>query len=452
MGKDLVSELLNSNIPDDKQIKAIDDLTPEELAEAIKILDEKIDGTSDDIEDTPSDESLETEEPDTSNDETGVKENEEPSEEVVIEDKDFVLTEDLISKQPEEDQKILNNYKNKSKDEVAQAVAHAIAVKSPYLKENKKIIGQLKEEFLEKSGDELIKILVDVQRNVGKPEQSTPQKPKYDKIELPDIPEEDPEIKKIIEKETLKLLKLKYPNMPDVDSMDSEEYKEFRRDLDIDNPDNEFKIDKSLAEKQIKEEFGKFIYIQKNLPNLYEESPEEVLPILTPENLPRLKALNDDPYGVLEEDLKKEIETIREGLKKYGLTEADLGVDLTITKDENGVPYNPIIEKLIIEGKDANGNYIPSPKIIGRRGKTFWLKQGELAKKFKEEYDDKILTEFVNKKTLGDRYRKEKLKSETLREASGRGAGSRKSVISVEDIEKASPTEIKRILAELERS
>jgi len=459
---DLYADMLNKGSKDeDKEIQAIKEMNPEEVAEAIKILDEKIDGTLEDKE-TPAKESTETEPKakDTSDD-TKVEEGKKPEEEAEPEkeveekekekDKDFKLTEELISKQSEEDRGILNNYKDKSKDEIAQAVAHAVAMKSPYLKDNEEMIAQMKEQFLEKSGDELIKILVDVQREAGKSESQAALKPKVEPIEFPVIPENDPEIKKILEKETLKRLKIKYPNMPEVESMNSEEYKEFRRDLDVDNPDNEFRTHKTQAEEIVKEELSKVIYVQKNLPNLYEESPQEVLPLLTPETLPRLKALNDNPYGVLVEDLQTEIENIRKGLKKYGLTEADLGVDLTITKDDKGNPFNAVFNKLITVGTNEKGEAIPSNDIIGRRGKTFWLKPGALARKFREEYDDKILTEFVNKKTQGDRLQKDKVKEATLREASGRGSGGSK-ILTVEDIEKASPDQVKKIIADMEKN
>jgi len=450
MEKKELYEQLNSG-DDESRDKVIKELTPEENKVALEILEEKIDATPD--EDNPSlsegpDDSDDTDTDNLEDDKSkDVKGKDDPND-----DKEFQLTEEEIEKQPEADRGILANFKGKSKDEIAQAAAHAVALKSPYLKDNEKAIAVMKEQFLEKSGDELIKILVDTQRGVGKAdEKEFTVKTESQKIDLPELPEDDPEIKAVIEKETLKRLKSLYPNMPDVDSMNSEEYLEWRRDLDADTPDNDYRSDRAQTEKAVKDELSKIVYIQKHLPNLYQTSPNEVLPLLTPENLPRLKALNDDPMSVLVQDISKEIETIRNGLKKYGLTEKDLGMDLTITKDESGLPYNEILNKLIMEGTTEDGKPIPSNKIIGQRGKTFWLRQGELARKFKEEFDDKILTAFVSKKTQTDIKHKEKLKSETLREGSQRGQGGKK-VLTVEDIQRLSPEENKALLAELEKT
>lgn len=457
--KGLIENLLNSDQSDTDKI--IRELTPEENKVALELLEEKIDGTEE--TDTPpkSDGTTDKKEVETPGDETkedkdkdkGGGENP-PAEEIEeeIEEKDFEkLTEDIISQQPEENQGILNKYKDKSKEDVADAIAHAVALKSPYLKDNDKVIAQMKEQFLEKTGDELIQILVDTQKETGKVEDQELKPIEYPEVVLPEVPTDDPEIGKILEKETLKRLKAKYPDMPDVESMEGEEYKEWRRNLDADNPDNEFRSHKTQTEGVVKEELSKVIYIQKELPNLYQDSPTEVLPLFTKENLPRLKAMNDDPMSVLTQDIQVEVEVIRKGLKKYGLTEKDLGIDFTITKDEKGMPYNDVLNQLITVGKTADGKPIPSSEIIGTRGKVFWLKQGKLARKFRDEFDDKILTAVVNKKIQSDRLKKDKLKDETLREPSGTGKGSR-TALTVEDIEKEkNPERIKAILADLEK-
>lgn len=449
--KELLSSLLNADESDAEKI--IKDLTPEENKVALELLEEKIDGTeetdtppkpegTEKETDTPPDKEIEE---DKKGDETITPDDDEE------EDEDFTLNEDFISKQPEEVQGILNKYKDKNREDIALAVANAVAMKSPYLKDNEKLLNQMKEQFLEKKNDELVQILIDTQKESGRVEDQEVKRPEPPEIVLPEIPEDDPEIGKILEKETLKRLKAKYPNMPDVESMDSAEYKDWRRDLDADDPDNEFKASKAQTEKVVKDELSKIIYIQKELPNLYEESPQEVIPLFTKDNLPRLKALNDNPMNVLIEDIQSEIELIRNGLKKYGITEKDLGIDFTITKDEKGMPFNPVLNELITEKKLADGTAVPSAKIIGTRGKTFWLKKGELARKFREEYDDKILTAFFNHKVKSDKIHKDKLKDESLREASGSGQGGKKA-LTVEDIEKENnPERIKQIIADLER-
>lgn len=453
--KELLSSLLNSDETDaDKIIK---ELSPEENKVALELLEEKIDGTDEDTppkstDGTDDEEITETPEDDDKKDKGEGDKQTPPDDEVVEEDEELTLTEDFIKEQPEEIRGILSKYQDKGKEDIALAVANAVAMKSPYLKDNEKLINQMKEQFLEKGNDELIQILVETQKESGKVEDQEAIKPEPPKLVLPEIPKDDPEIGKILEKETLKRLKAKYPNMPEeIESMNDEKYKEWRRDLDADNPDNEFRTDKARTEAVVTEELAKVIYIQKELPNLYEESPTEVLPLFTNENLPRLKALNDNPMNVLVEDIQSEVEIIKNGLKKYGITEKDLGIDFTITKDEKGMPFNPILNQLIAEGKTADGKLIPSSKIIGSRGKTFWLKKGELARKFREEYDAQILTAVMNSKVKSDRIHKDKLKDETLREASGSGGGGRKA-LTVEDIEKEkNPERIKQILADLEK-
>lgn len=446
----LLDNLLKSESDSEK---VINELTPEENKVALELLEEKIDGPE---KDTPSEpegpENTETDTPEGEEEKTATNADEfEDEDEVENKDDEFVLKEDYIAQQPEEVQSILNKYKGKGKEDIAQAVANAIAMKSPYLKNNEKLISQMKADFLEKNSDELIQILIDTQKETGRTTTQETGKTTQKEMTLPDIPEDDPELAKIIERETLKRLKEKYPNMPDVESMNDPEYKEWRRDLDLDEPDNEFRIDRVKAEEAIKKELSKVIYIQKELPNLYEESPTEILPLLTPENMPRLKALNDNPMNVLLEDLNSEIELIRERLKKYGITEKDIGVDFTITKDENGLPYNPVLNELISAGKTPDGKLIPDANIIGARGKVFWLKKGELAKKFRDQYDDKILTAFMINKAKSDNFLKSKLKDETLIEAQGTGKAG-KSAYTIEDIEKeTNPERIKQIIADLER-
>jgi len=469
MEKDVFAAMLNE---DDKQTKAIKDMEePEEVKAALELLGEKIDETP--KGDTPSkptepDEFPKEEEKDTSK----VTEKTEAEKKIEVEKKlngeeppklpddetKFLLTDEVIEKQPEENKAILAKYKGQGKEELAQAAANAVALKTPHFKDNPKAIALFKEQFLEKTDDELINILVDTQRETGRVEKPAEEKKSIPKIELPSLPDDDPEIQKILDKETLVRLKAKYPNLPAVENMDAEEYKEWRRDLNTDEPDNKFKEDLQQTREAVKTELSKVVYIKNNLPNLFEESPNEVLPLLTEANLPRLKALNDNPMSVLEQDLQTEIEIIKNGLKKFGLTEQDIIVDgkpldLTVTKDETGTPFNKTLNDLIMEGKTADGTPIPSGKIIGTRGKTFWLKQGELARKFKEEFDDKILTAFVNKKTQTEKVVKEKIKDETLLEASGKGGGGGKKVLTVEDIQKEQdPVKMQKILADLEKN
>lgn len=444
--KDLFDKKTSNLIEEDEKVKKIEQIeNPEELQEAIKLLDEKI-SDEEGIQDKPSKDE----------DTLSSKGTDEKSD---TPEKGFILTEEIINNHPEDVRGILSKYKNKNAEELAKAVANAIALKSPYLKGNEKVIEQIKEDFISKKPEELIEILVDTQKEVGR--QDTPDEG-YIESETPDeifpvIPEEEPGIKEYLEKETLARLKKKYPNMPEITSMDSEEYKEWRRDLDIDNPDNNFREDLKQVKETVKQDISKIVFVQEKLVNLYDQSPTEILPILTQENLPKLKKLNDDPMSVFVEDLKEEIELIKNNLKKFNLTEADLGIDLSISYDENGYPTNEVINQILVKGYTPDGTPIPNQDIISvKKGKTrdyiYWLNKGQLAKTFKEQFEDRILTAFFEKKAGQENSLRNKLKKETLKEGSGRSSNSNSNVYTLEDIDKIeNPEVLKKIIAELEK-
>ena len=135
------------------------------------------------------------------------------------------------------------------------------------------------------------------------------------------------------------------------------------------------KDDLREIQEKVTSEMSGYLYIQENLPNLYNNSPAEILPLLSEENLPRLKALNDDPIGELYHDVQSEINIIKTELQKtYGLTEKDLDIDFTFTKDENGLPYNKIINDLLIAGVSKDGNLIPNKELIAQSGEDFLVK------------------------------------------------------------------------------
>lgn len=462
---DIYSELFDSKkkefVQEDEQIKKIEKLEdPEELEEALKILEEKIEGKSE----TKGEPSKEDE--DTSSEEKSEPDNKDKKSDTSDKDKTFTLTEEVIAQHPEEVRDILSKYKDKTADDIANAIANAIVMKSPYLKGNDKVIAQIKEDFKSKSPDELIDILIDTQKQVGKSdndieipakENTETQTVEVEEDTFPEIPEDEPNIKQYLEKETLARLKSKYPNMPDITSMDSEEYKEWRRDLDIDNPDNNFREDLKMVKESVKQDISKIIFIQENLNNLYDNNPSELIPLVTKENLPKLKQLNNDPLKVFVEDLQDEIKSIKESLKKYNLTEEDLGIDLTIKFDENGYPTNEYLDTLLIKDKLPDGTPVPNTDIVGiKKGRTrdyiYWLKKGQLVKNFKDQYEDKILTAFFEKKAGQESSLRNKLKKETLKEGSGRSTPPNKKVYTLDDIEKIdNPEVLNKIVAELEK-
>ena len=75
------------------------------------------------------------------------------------------------------------------------------------------------------------------------------------------------------------------------------EFNEWQRDL-LDEKGlieaNKFIKDLETAKTEVKGEMQKVLYAANNLKNLYNESPAEILPYLTDENLPKLKQMNDN--------------------------------------------------------------------------------------------------------------------------------------------------------------
>jgi hypothetical protein len=462
--KALFSELF-TNTDDDSGVQKVKDLKdPEEIKAAIEILEEEIDKSdegnlSGQAEPNPEEgeeensEGQESEEDEGEGDnKTGGKADEGNGDDDGSETK-FQLTDEIIAKHPE-DKQILERFKDKDKSEIARAAANAIALKNEYLKDDKEAIELLTKKLLEKTDDELIDTLIRTQRETGKVE-SQAVEIKQAKLELPKLPEDDPKVQAILNREVIKQLKKnkKYADLPeDVEDINSEGFLEWTRDLQDANPLNSLKEDLANAQKVVGEDLSKVLYIRENLSNLYDESPGEILPLLNEQNLPRLKAINDNPMNVLMQDVKGEIEVIKKQLSKYGLTEKDIEVDFSITEDEHGKPYNEVINQLIMKGLTPEGNAIPDPEIIGERGRAFWLKKGQLAKKFKDVFEDKILTAFVDKKTKAEKTTRSKLKSETLIEPSGKkGSGSGNKALTVESIQKErDPLKVKQILSQLE--
>ncbi len=185
---EIYNKLFNneSSIEEDEIKKKIEKIeNPEELKEAIKLLDEKISG-KEEIQD----------EPFTDTSSKGTETTDTP-------EREFILTEEIINNHPEDVRGILSKYRDKNAEEIAKAVANAIALKTPYLKGNEKVIEQIKEDFINKNPEELIEILIDTQREVGRQESGiTEQQPEIESEIFPDIPEEEPGIKEYLEKET----------------------------------------------------------------------------------------------------------------------------------------------------------------------------------------------------------------------------------------------------------
>lgn len=381
---------------------------------------------------------------------TEEKPSEESSEEEIGENEEttdgqFKVTDEFIEKQPVNDRKLFENFKGKSKAELAKAAANAVALKNPYIKGNKEAIDAVAKKFEQFDDEELIKTFVETQRETGKSDKPSEKPIEPKQVELPTIPDNDPKVQAILNKEVVTRLRKnkKYADMPD--DMTSEEYKEWRRDLDDEDPDNNFKSDLAEVRNSVKNELSKVVYAQTNLQNLFNESPEELLPYLTEENLPKLKDLNDNYKTRLQKDAEAEVQFIRDELNKYGITEKDLGVDLSLTTDAEGLPYNETFNKLLFNGDKIDRN------ILGFVGKVPVLNKGQLAKKFIYENNAALLNHLANKKAQKDKKEIERLREENLNTLGGSKAPGTKDTLTPERIKQTTDTKaVDKVLADLE--
>jgi hypothetical protein len=365
--------------------------------------------------------------------ETDKKEEKKPEEEPAKTEA-FVLTDEIIQKQPEEYREILSKYKDKGKEDLIKAAANAVALKSTILKDNEKAITALAESFKDLSDEEVLNTLIKAQAEVGateKPEVKTEtQKQDEVKIELPSLPENDERVQSILSKETVARLKKKgYTDIPE--DLNSEDYKEWERDLQDKGglrKVEQFLSDLKQAESSVKTELQKVVYAQTNLQNLFVESPGELLPILTDENLPKLKKLNDDSAGHNNKVLEEEVTLINKELEKLGVTPEDLGIDLSLKKEQSGLLFNPVLNDLMYNGNQRD------PNIIGTLGKVAVLKKGQLVKKFLFEHNPKILTALVSKQSQTSKKEVERLKDDALNTL-GASKNAGKTVINAENIQ-----------------
>ena len=441
-------------IEEDDRSKVIKELTDdEEIDAAIDLLKEKYDTpdkdtVSDKLEPAPAKEQI----ADTSKEsEDKTKLEQKPA----SEDKKpepvkpvFILTDEVINKQPEEYKGILDKYKGKGKADLAKAAANAMALKNDYLKDNQVAIDAVASKIETGTDEEVLKTLIESEAKVGVTEPTDkskiePSTERSVKIELPTLPEDD-EVNKILNLQTAKRLKKSYPDMPE--DMSSEEYREWEKDL-LDSGGlskaNNFLKDLDSAQSKVKNELQKVIYAQTNLKNLYNESPAEIIPILTDENLPQLKRLNDDYRSVNNKSLEEEVGLIKKELDKFGVTEKDLGIDLTLAKDQDGSLINKGLNELMFNGDSTD------PNIISLIGKVPVLRKGQLVKKFIFENNAAILTALVNNKSKVTKTEVEKLKSETLNTL-GNSKGSGTQIINADDVSKITDdTKLDKLMSDI---
>lgn len=445
-------------IEDDPRHEVIKELTdPDEVKAAQELLEEKYDETGKDTSSAKSepdpdpqekkDEEDKKQGEDTSDDAGDKTQNQEESDlDKKPDNQEFTLTDELIAKQPEDVKGLLSKYKGKGKSELAKAAANAIAMKNPYLKDNEEAINAVAKKIEAQSEDEIINTLIETQKETGKsPEPQIEDEEELPvNIEMPELPESDPKVKAILDKELVKRLKKLYPDMPE--DMDSVEYKEWEREL---QDEGLLKAKKYLADfeniqEAVKGEFQKVLFAQTNLTNLYNESPSEILQLLTEENLPKLKQLNDNFREINNKSLQNEVELIKAELGKYGITEKDLGVDLSLTKDKNGSLFNETLNELMFNGDEVDS------RVVGRLGKVPLLKKGNLMEKFIRVNNPKILTAIAQSKAQKDKIERERLKADALNQFDGMKQSGIKQP-EVKDVTKVTDQDmLKKIMADIE--
>ena len=401
-------------INDDKQIEEIEKITdPEELEAAKELVKEDIEaalkeGTS--KEDNP-DLSKRPEELEREKDK--LKETEKPPE--------FTVNDEFIEKQPEEVRALLTNFKGKGKADLAKATAHAVALKNPYLKDNEEAITAIAKKLETGTEEELVQKLIETQKEVGKPPESPEVKPESKKIELPEL-EETEEVKKTIQKESVAKLKKLYPGMPD--DLDSVEYKEWLRDLQDEDlrKANKHISDIERVEGEVKTDLRKVVYLEKNHANINNER------------------------------LENEVKVIKDQLAKLGVTEKDLGIDLTLKKDENGLFFNETLNSLMRNGSQLD------PYVVGYVGDLVFLKVDKdnsgltpLAKKLFYENNFKLIQVLNSRESESKKKAIEQVKDENLNVLSKPGSGKSPELLTPEAIEKITDeSAIKKLKLQLE--
>ena len=112
--------------------------------------------------------------------------------------------------------------------------------------------------------------------------------------------------------------------------------------------------------------------------------------------------------------LKNEVAAIKAELEKFGVTDPkEIGVDLTLVKEESGRLYNPILNSLMLN----SGR--PDPNIIRYVGKIPLLQKGQLAEKFIYKHTTQLMSHLVNKKATDTQKEVERVKAESLNTLGG---------------------------------
>jgi len=444
---------------EDPRSEVIKNLTdPEEIRAAQELFEEKYgvpkgETTPADDEPAESEKPADTSEPEATDttdednkgdveDGDGKKPIEKPEDTPDVEpsEKTELAIDDNVLNKHKENAEILAKYKGKSKADIAKAAANAIAVKNEYLKGNEKAIEGIAEKLAELPDDELLTKLIETQKDVGR--QEKPDDYFADReVELPVLPD-DPKVQSIVEEQIIQRLKKKYKSFPD--SLNSEEYLDFEREIREEKGglgEAQLIADIKAAKDSVNEDLQKYVYAQSNLPNLYVENPVEVYNYLNEYSLGQLKSINDNFTKINDQILRQEVETIRKELESKGLTPEDIGISLEL-ETVDGSLYNKDLYPLLFNDKELDND------VVKPLGKIVLLKKNGLTKKFKSEFESKILTAYVDKKTARDDKKREEIKDTNLNTLT---TGSQNGEITPKDVTKITdPQTLQKIMQNIE--
>jgi hypothetical protein len=361
---------------------------------------------------TSSEEGKEKEKSEAKTDEEG-KEKETPEDENNLDskDKDFVIDDEFINSRPENERKILQNYKGKTKADVEKAVLNAV---------------------LYGNDNDPIKALVSTQQAVGKKnnESGVKQEILPEKEEMPPLPEDDPKVKEIVNAEAVKRLRAKYPDLPD--TLTGEEYNTFVRNLIDTNPDD----------------FYDFQETRKTVLNSAKEDLKEAIHVY------------NNNITINNSTLTQEANLIKAELEKYGITDPakELGIDLTLEKQEDGRLYNKYLSDLMLEGGKHDPNVVKkvagvpilkrSAYVQGEDGEKK-LQLSPLVNKFISRNHLRLAENLAKKEAAKVSARKEQIKSENLNALGNKTSSTSKNTLTLEELDKT--TNRKALQEELAR-
>jgi flagellar motility protein MotE (MotC chaperone) len=423
-------EIDDPDIQEDKQVEIINDIKDdEELAAAKELILEDLSepdkGTSDGSESSAEPNKPTADEKDKGTSDLDKSNSKDAADQSITKDKadDFVLTDEKINSYPEEFRGILQKYKGKSREELEKAIANAV---------------------LFRNYQDVVKALVDTQRETGSARQ--PEKPKTTipkPDELPPLQEDNEEVQKVIAQESVKRLKEIYPGMPDdlnseegrswqnsialrqlktkypdmPDDPYSLEYQDFIREMQDVNPDKayDFQFDKRQAIQNLNEQFNKTSSQVK-------------------QDLKQLIYIQNNHVNMNNTRLENEVNGIKAELQKLGLTEKDFGIDLSLSKDNDGLLYNGELNNLMLNGD------MPDPNVISYVGRYPILKEGLLKQKFLYTNSIKLANLLASKKISENRKELERLKDTNLNSLGGSSSNrTQGSTLTLEQISNGNP-------------